>query len=177
MTQFEKRLVWVIGIVILLLAAMLKLNHWWANLPPKRPANVPSTAGYYGGLATPFPSLKRGDWVTCWFDSGKNVDRCRVTHVDGTLIYEGVYLPYQSQTPIPQSELLIDSDAMNLAQEQVDVGTPWTKGSDVMDFRVVPLVCLHNGKVLIPEKAYVQGSKRLDELQQAGSPHTPKPAR
>jgi len=166
MTRLEKRIIWIIGIAVLVLTALLRLNYWWANIPPKRPASVPATAGYCGGLATTFPGSKRGEWVNCWFDSEQNADRCRVTFVNGRLLYEGVYLPYQRQTPIPQGELLIDSMTMNRAQEQVEVDASSGESSEP-GLQVVPLVYLRNGEVLIPAKAYEVGKKRLDQIREA----------
>lgn len=159
-------MVWRIGALFLLLIGLLKLYSWWANIPPAKPANMPSTAGYYGGLATPFPASKRGDWVNCWFDSKQNVDRCRVTFVDGRLLYEGTYLPYHGQAPVPQEELVIDSKTMNRAQEQVEVNASSQESSEP-GIQVIPLVYLRNGEVLIPEKAYGAGKKQLDELRAA----------
>ncbi len=166
MTQLEKRIIWIVGIAILILAALLGLNYWWANVPPPRPANVPSTAVYYGGLATPFPASKNGEWVNCWFDPVQNVDKCRVAFADGRLLYEGVYLPYEKQMPIPQSELSLDSKTMNRAQEQVEVNASNQESSEP-GTQVVPLVYLRDGDVLIPEKGYAAGKKRLDELRAA----------
>ncbi len=168
MTRLEKRVSWIVGIAVLVLAALLRLNLWWANTAPARPANVPSTAGYYGGLSTPFPASRRGDWVDCWLDSEQNVDRCRVTFVDGRLLYEGVYLPYQAKAPIPQGELSIDSGAMSRAQEQVEVDASGKESSEP-GLQVVPLVYLNNGEVLIPQQSYEAGKQRLDELRKARS--------
>jgi|HubBroStandDraft_1064217.scaffolds.fasta_scaffold626209_1 hypothetical protein len=147
MIQSEKRFLHGLGIAFLGLCILYGLFYLWEGMPPKRPANVPSSAVYYPGLANPFITSKTGQWVNCWFDAEKNIDRCCVTHVDGSLIYEGDYLPYQRRTPIPQNELLIDSDAMNLAQQQLFVGNQQT-GSTGLTFRVVPLVYLRNGEVL-----------------------------
>jgi hypothetical protein len=174
MIQSEKRFLRRLGIAFLILCILYGLFYMWENSPPKRPANVPSSAGYYGGWALPFTFSKRGDWVNCWFDGEKNVDRCRVTQVDGSFKYEGTYLPYQSHTPIPQNELLIDSDAMNRGQEQVNVGASIDDPS-MSDYRVVPLVYLRDGEVLIPERAYKRGKEQLDEAQQLHSPSAPRP--
>ncbi|MGA9882647.1 MAG: hypothetical protein WBQ34_02890 [Candidatus Acidiferrales bacterium] len=172
MTRIEKRVICIAGITIVVLAALLWLNYLWANVPPPRPANVPPTATYYGGLATTFPYPKRGQWVNCWFDSERNADLCRVTSFDGRLVYQGIYLSYPRQTPLPETDLLIDSKTMNRAQEQIAVEASGHESSEP-GIQGVPLVYLRDGDVLMPAKAYEAGKKRLEELQKAHSPYAP----
>lgn len=154
----------VVGLVILV-AVLLRLNEWWGNVPPPRPADVSAAASYYGGLATPFPYPKRGQWVECWFDSNQSYDVCRVTSFDGRVDFEGTYVPYPKQPPIPENRLFIDAELMNKAQQEVEVL------SSPSDFQFVPLVYLRNGSVLIPARAYKDGQKRLEELENAHSPY------
>jgi hypothetical protein len=149
--------------VLLLLFIGFVYFLWWEKQPPPRPTHLPSTAVYYRGLALPFIINKNGDWVYCWFDTTQNSDRCRVTFVDGTLLFQGVFLPYRRQTPVPRDELLIDPEMMNTAQEQVEVDAS-IEESTVPGMCVVPLVFLRNGEILIPEKAYTSEKKRLDEV-------------
>jgi hypothetical protein len=135
---------------------------WWARMPPRRPSDVPATAVYYPGLAVGLPAHKRGSWVYCWFDTVQNMDRCRVTSVKGEFQYQGVFLPYQRHGPVPENELAIDPQLMADEQEQVEV-VESNEESSSPGFKVVPLVYLRNGEILIPERAYETGKKRLDE--------------
>ena len=151
---------WSVGAFIFICVVYF---FWWEKQPPPRPKSLPPTAVYYCGLALPFIFHKNGDWVYCWFDSKQNSDRCRVTFVDGTLLYEGIFLPYRRHTPVPEDELLIDPELMKTAQEQVEVNAS-IQESSVPDIRVIPLVFLRNCEVLIPEKVYEQEKKRLDEV-------------
>jgi hypothetical protein len=128
-------------------------------------------------LAVPFISEKRGDWVSCWFETSKNADFCRVVSFDGRLIFEGAYLPFPEQSPIHESELSIDAKKMNLAKEQVTVQATNPEAPDPGP-NSVPIVYLRDGSVLIPAESYEQGKKRMLELQKYDNPLAPaaKPA-
>jgi hypothetical protein len=163
---------WILWIFILLLIAAFKFIYWWADTPPKRPANVPSSAVFFWGPPVGLPAPKRGDWITCWFDPKQNVDRCRIVRMNGSLQYEGVFIPYGGQAPIPENQLLIDSKMTNLAQERVSVNAT-RPDSDEPGWNIVPLIYLHNGEILVPEIGYEPARQRLNELQKAHSPYAP----
>ncbi len=115
MTPLEKRVIWSVGIAVLAFAIFLGWGYWRANIPPARPSNVSPDAVFIPPLPTPFAASKTGDWLNCWFDSAQNVDECQLTFADGKVLYRGVYLPYRGQAPVPQRELLIDSETMGRA--------------------------------------------------------------
>lgn len=164
-----KKLAIALASVVGFLAIVVIGAYWWASVPPKRPKSVPPTAAYYPGLALPFQAHKHGEWVNCWFDPKQGVDWCRVTFVDGRLLYEGVFFSYQRHVAVPQGELLIDPEVMSNAQEQVEVDAS-SQESSSPGLQVVPLVYLRNGEVLIPEKEYGVGKKRIDDLREARKP-------
>lgn len=167
-----KTVAWVGGIILVLLIVGIKSLYWWADTPPKRPANVSSSAVFFWGLPVGLPGPKRGDWITCRFDPKQSADRCRIVEMDGSLLYDGVFVPYGEQGPIPESDLLLDSKMTNLAQERVGVKTT-RQDSDKPGPQSVPLIYLQNGEVLVPEKGYEAGKQRLNELQKAHSPYAP----
>jgi hypothetical protein len=169
--DLTKTVVWISGIVLVLLIA-IKCLYWWADTPPKRPANVPPSAVFFWGPPVGLPAHKRGDWITCWVDSKYNVDRCRVVEIDGSLLYEGVFVSFEGHASIPESDLVIDSKTTNLAQERVGLNAT-NEESIEPGPKYVPLIYLRNGQVLIPEKGYERGKQRLDELQKARSPYAP----
>lgn len=61
----------------------------------------------------------------------------------GRLEFEDVFIPYDRQSPVPQSELVFDARR---------TGTLWT-GSYQKGIHV-PVIYLANRKILLPEKAY-----------------------
>jgi hypothetical protein len=164
---------WIYGMAIVLLIVAV-MFIWWAYSAPQRPANVSSSAVFFWGPPVGLPGPKRGDWITCWFEPRQNEDRCTIVEVDGSLLYEGVFVPYGSQTPLPASQLLIDSKMTNLAQERVSVMVLRQDSSKPVP-RFVPLIYLHNGEILVPEKGYERAKERLNELQKAHSPYAPAP--
>lgn len=163
------------GVVMLGAVGILSLVgiYAWYNTAPRRPRTVSPTAVYYEGLAEPFKVEQHGIWVICWFDQVANVDKCRNSAFDGRLVYEGVYVPYNSRNPIPQAELIIASKTMNEAQEDVEVFAT-NEESSKPGFYGIPLIYLENGNILIPKKALKEANARLEELERANSPYAPR---
>jgi hypothetical protein len=157
-----ERIIKIVSIVGVVAIAYVAGAYWRYKTPPRRPKGVPRIAAYYAGLALPITN-QSGVWVNCWFDSVQNVDRCRNTSAHGSVLYEDVYLPYQKTSPMPQSELQIDSEAMNNAQMQFEVHI--FPGSRATGLEEVPLVYLKNGDVLIPQSIYAEAEKSLESAK------------
>jgi hypothetical protein len=79
----------------------------------------------------------------------------------GQLGYQGVFLPYDGKIPMTERDIMIDPEGTN---------KNWFERSVWVGEELVPVVQLRNGNVLIPEKAYAAGKKRLDELRAAQKP-------
>jgi hypothetical protein len=121
-----------LGTVIVLVAVVL----WWAGRPPQRPHSVSSNALHVEPNNVGFTLHKTGYWLDCWFDKDSNVDRCRLTDAKGTGLFEDVFLPWVGQTPLPQSELILDARR---------TGNTWTRSHDE---RInVPVVFLAHGQI------------------------------
>jgi hypothetical protein len=133
---------------------------------------VSKDAVFVWGLPVAFPAPKRGDWVSCGFDSNVSQDICRVVGMDGTLTYQGIFLPYLSERALHDDQLTINAKLTNLAQERVGVD-PAVLESSRSGRCWVTLLYLHDGDVLIPARSYAEGRKRLKELQAANSPYAP----
>jgi len=76
--------------------------------------------------------------------------------MDGSVNYEGVFLPDTGKTPVPQSDLIIKSEQTS---QSVDL---WVRVGE----HFVPLVFLQNGTVLIPKDAHDEGLTKLNHLRQ-----------
>lgn len=70
----------------------------------RRPKNVPPQAFYV-------PTVKTYWYVHCWLDWAESVNRCRIYHSDGTVMYEDAYLPYQGTGTVPPERLEIERRA------------------------------------------------------------------
>ncbi len=161
MTRLEKGIIWIAGIAFVVGVVLLEVDYWWVNIEPKRPGNISGDAVFIPSLPTAFPVSRTGDWVNCWFDREKAVDLCRVADAGGRLLYEGAFLPYEGRAPVPEQDMMIDSETTNKGWFQRAV---WVGGE------LVPVVTLRNGQVLIPKDSYAAGKKRLDELRGAQKP-------
>jgi hypothetical protein len=131
----------VLGTVIILAALVL----WWLGHKPQRPRSVSSNALYVLPNNVPFTLHKRGYWLECWFDQHENVDRCKLTDENGTMSFEDVYLPCVGHTPLPQKELVFNTQ---------QTGRVWTGSPDK---RInAPVVHLENGQNLLPQSFYAE---------------------
>ncbi|HEV2732192.1 MAG TPA: hypothetical protein VGV15_19350 [Terriglobales bacterium] len=134
----------VLGTVIILVVVVL----WWAGRPPQRPHGVSSSALHVEPNNVGFTLHKTGYWLDCWFDKDANVDRCRLTNARGTGVFEDVFLPCVGQTPLPQSELVLNARW---------TGSKWTRSDKGIN---VPIVYVADGQVLLPRSFYAEA--RLD---------------
>jgi hypothetical protein len=130
--------------------------YWWSNSPPERPSDVSVDAVFLWAGHLGLPAPKHGTWIECWTDSKISANKCRLTEMDGTRAFEGIYLADTSRTMVPQSELHILSEKTS---QSVDL---WVR----VNSKLVPLVFLQNGKVLVPSDAYQDGMEKLEHLRQ-----------
>jgi hypothetical protein len=142
----------VVGVAVLAIAGA----YWWANVPPKRPAGVPADAVFLWAGHLGLPAPKHGTWIECWTDTAKGVNKCKLTEMNGTPGYEGVFLADTGTSPVPESDLKIEAEPTSDVTHWVNFG----------GLRGAPLVFLKNGTVLIPKDAYQAGMAKLEHLRQ-----------
>lgn len=140
-----------VGVAVLVIAGA----YWWANIPPKRPRGVPASAVFLWAGHLGLPAPKHGTWIQCWTDNPNEVNRCRLTEMDGTVQYEGIFLAAAGNTPVPESDLEIESEPTGDVTHWVRLG----------GLRGAPLVFLKNGTVLIPKDAYQEGLAKLESVR------------
>jgi hypothetical protein len=130
--------------------------YWWSNIPPKRPPDVSASAVFLWTGHLGLPALKHGTWIECWADTETGVNKCKLTEMDGTSGYEGVFVADTGMALVPQSDLHIDV-------ENTSNRTFWVRFDKL---RGAPLVFLQNGVALIPKDAYQEGLSKLKHLRQ-----------
>jgi hypothetical protein len=145
----------IIGAVLGAAAVMIAGAYWWANVPPKRPQGVSSNAVFLWAGHLGLPAPKHGTWIECWTDIAEAVNKCRLTEMNGTLGYEGVFQSNSGKTPVPQSDLRIEG-------EPASDTTHWVR---LHGLQGAPLVFLSDGTVLIPKDAYQEGLAKLENLR------------
>jgi hypothetical protein len=142
----------VMGVAVLAIASA----YWWANVPPKRPKDVPADAVFLWAGHLGLPAPKHGTWIECWTDAANAVNKCRLTEMDGTRGYEGIFLADTGRNPVPESDLKIEAEPTSDVTHWVSLG----------GLRGAPLVFLKDGTVLIPKDAYQEGMAKLGHLRQ-----------
>jgi hypothetical protein len=130
--------------------------YWWSNVPPKRPKGVSPNAVFLWAGHLGLPAPKHGTWIECWVDTSNGVNKCRLTEMDGTRGYEGVFPADTGRTPVPLSDLKILSEQTS---QSVDL---WVH----VDKHLVPLVFLRDDTVLIPKDGHQEGMAKLEHLRQ-----------
>jgi len=146
---------WAGGIIIALVIYDLVLGLW-GSAPPKRPRNVTPDAVFISapsvGWIWPLP--KHGDWLNCWFDGSDNMNRCRMSDVDGNSEYEGSFLRYTGSGPLSGQDLQIDTKATGTRLQWLYSGQ-----------QLFPIIHLRNGIILLPAEAFEEGKHHLQQLQ------------
>jgi hypothetical protein len=135
----------ILGTMIFVAAVVV----WWTGRPPRRPINLSPHALHFEPSNVPFTLHQTGYWLDCWLDEHANSDRCRLTDVKGSALFEDVFLPCDGQSPVPQSDLVFDARR---------TGYTWT-GSYEKGVSV-PVIFLTNGQILLPRSAYEESRKR-----------------
>lgn len=151
MTLFERSVYAIAGLGALLIVGVV-VAYWWTSRVPSRPPEVRADAVFLWAPAVGLPAPRRGDWLACWEENGETL--CQLSDIDGSMEYEGEFIPYTHKGPIPTGELRID--LMKTRRNKVWVGKA-----------LVPLVCLENGDILIPASKYEEGVRLLQRLEQA----------
>ncbi len=124
---------------------------WWTGRPPRRPSGLSAQALYIERGTVPFKISSTGEWLDCWFDESEHFDRCKLTDVKGKVEFEDVFLPYEGQSPIPKSDLILDARR---------TGNVWT-GTHEKGV-LYPVVYLANGAILIPRSDYEKAKQTVD---------------
>jgi hypothetical protein len=130
--------------------------YWWANVPPKRPKGVSADSVFLWAGHLGLPAAKHGTWIECWTDTVNGVNKCKLTEMDGTPGYEGIFLANTGKHPVSESDLRIEGEPTSDVTNWVRLG----------GLRGAPLVFLRNGTVLIPKDAYQDGLAKLEQLYQ-----------
>jgi hypothetical protein len=89
--------------------------------------------------------------LDCWLDEHANVDRCKLTDVQGNALFEDVFLPCEGEAIFPKSDLVFDVRR---------TGYSWT-GSYEKGINV-PIIYLVNGQILLPKSAYKESKRTVD---------------
>jgi hypothetical protein len=154
--EVARRLRTILVVTVVLAAAGVVGAFWWANTPPDRPHGVSGNAVFLWAGHVGLPAPKHGTWIECWVDAEIGVNKCKLTEMEGTPEYEGVFLANAGTTVIPQSDLKIEIEPTSNSDN-------WVRFDRL---RGAPLIFLKNGSVLIPKDAYSQGLARLNYLRE-----------
>jgi hypothetical protein len=143
-----------LGCVALLIAAGAGV-YWWSNVPPRRPPDVSADAVFLWAGHLGLPAPKHGTWIECSTGADKGVNKCKLTEMNGTPEYDGIFLADTGKNPVPESNLKINVEPTSDVTNWVSLG----------GLRGAPLVFLKDGTVLIPKDAYQEGVAKLDQLR------------
>lgn len=115
--------------------SLVAARFWWATLTPRVPRGWPAGSVWIAAPPSPLDWSPRGDFVGCWFNAQRNVDRCQFANYQGTISHVGDYTTCDDRSALPDSQLRIR--AANYAKGTFDESTVYE-------------VKLQNGMILIP---------------------------
>ena len=135
------RILKIFGVVLAILVlgiVSVVARFWWATLTPKVPEHWPQGSVWVEAPPAPLDWSPRGQFVGCWLDHQRNVDRCQFANYQGKISYVGDYTTCDDQPPLLDWQLNIHP-------------ADYTKegGDQSLEDRVI----LQNGTRLIPVSA------------------------
>ena len=128
----------IILAVLILSVICVIARFWWATLTPRVPEHWPSGSVWVEGPPAPLDWSPRGQFVGCWLDSQRNVDRCQFANYQGKITHVGDYTTCNDRPPLSNSQLGIRA-------------ADYTKGT--FDESTMDAVKLQSGMILIPVSA------------------------
>ena len=99
-----------------------------------------------------FPRSQRGDWLNCWFDQEHELNRCRLSKLDGSLEYEGLFLPYEASGTVPKRNSRSDVATAGARVQWQHFGEHF-----------LPTIYLRDETTLLPAEAYGEDPLHEDE--------------
>ncbi len=117
----------------------LVVVHGADALHPQLPPDMPGDAHFVQSGYDLLRNEPEGDWIACRTDLQQNTDYCRVTDAHGNVIYEGDFLPVNSEEPVAARDLRFAAR---------DLRQLWVKGP--AEAGPVPVIPLAGGQLLVP---------------------------
>lgn len=153
MSKLLKVLLSIVAATIIVVLVGLRIIIWWSHSTPRRPRDMPMNA-----IWIPVPPVvsdfsRSGNWLGCHVEGQSN--RCLVTKSDGTVQYDGLFLPSEGIGPIPEERLRYN--IKNTMYLWVYLNQCHTN---------VPVVHLQDGTVLLPEVGYQELKTWLDKVSE-----------
>ncbi|ADW70260.1 hypothetical protein [Granulicella tundricola] len=129
----------ILLLAVALVAVVLAVRHGGIAMQASLPKDMPENAHFLQSGYDVNTNEAKGNWIACRVDSEQGVNWCRVTDAHGMVVYEGNYLPVDSSSPVPESELKIVADSPSKL---------WVNGP--VESSPVPVIKLANGRLLVP---------------------------
>ena len=126
-------------VLLAVIAAFLLIRHAGMAVQPALPKDMPAGAHFVESGYDLQHNEAKGDWIACSTDSAQNADFCRVTDAQGEVVYQGDFLPFNSEQPIPADQLQV---------ARISADHLWIQGP--AESGPVPVIRLVNGAVLVP---------------------------
>ncbi|HZE81439.1 MAG TPA: hypothetical protein VE604_11085 [Candidatus Polarisedimenticolia bacterium] len=141
-----KKVALTLTAILVVVVTGIAALYWRSNTIPGRPNNVSPSAVFLWAPYVGLPAARRGWWMSCEHQPPQPA-RCALSDIDGTLKYEGEFLPYVAGVAVGK----LDIDAEKTREYKIWVGDA-----------LVPIVYLKNGEILIPSSRYEEGKRILD---------------
>ena len=101
----------IVLFALVLCAVILAVRHGGSAMQASLPKDMPENAHFLQSGYDINTNEAKGNWIACRVDAEQGVNWCRVTDAHGMVVFEGNYLPIDSSSPVPESELKIAADS------------------------------------------------------------------
>ena len=143
------------------LGVVLLVRHGASALTPAVPQGMPNAVFIPAGY-NPADNEMKGEWIACNNHPEEGTVHCRVTDGQGTVIFQGEFLPLDGSPAMPSDQLRIATSG------KADI---WVEGPT--EAGPVPVIPLANGELLVPsDDVYaltVRWRDNPDELRRLSS--------
>jgi hypothetical protein len=141
MPKLLKIVLGIFAATIVIVLVALRVLIWWSHSTPRRPTNLSANAIWIPAPPVVLDLARSGNWLGCSVEGLHN--RCLVTRSDGTVVYDGLFLPSEAIGPIPEERLRYS--VKNTMYLWVYLNQSHTN---------VPVIHLQDGTVLLPVNGY-----------------------
>ncbi len=132
--------------------------HGSRALDPSLPKDMPQNAHFVQSGFDIEHSEAQGQWIACRDNHGEENNYCRITDLNGTVVYEGAFVPYDHPGSLPDEQLHVSNKSTNIW-----ITGPAKRGP-------IPVIPMRNGEILVPvqdrEALLARWSENPAELRQ-----------
>lgn len=101
------KIIRIVVAVFILVVIGVVARFWWATLTPRVPKGWPVGSVWVEAPPEVLDWSPRGEFVGCWLDAGRDVDRCQFANYQGKISYVGDYTTCDGRGSLSDAQLKV----------------------------------------------------------------------